>query len=579
MLGLACALAAGCAQTAAVRDRPDLAERITRGAVSPTGDGKVEHEGDRTDRAGGPAGVEGHRADDPTAALSLPASAISLEEALELAMRFSPVLAQSRAALDAARANVEIADAGFRPTIQGNESFQAFSSQTGFSGTPIGGRFPVLPVRGFGPGSQDFNLAEAQLKWTVFQFGKQMARHGQAVLRTEIADLQLKRSCQSVAYEVGQAYFRVLEAKAAVEIAVRAVQRAEAFRAESAALLRRGVITREEHLRVEARVAVVRQERADARSAEEVAVAALNRAMGIDVNAPTRVAERRQAPRLELPLDATLKLAAASRPEIPVMVRGITVAEQDVRIARADFLPSVSIQAGYSNISGTNIQNANVAAGGIFVTHELYGGGRRRGQLRAAEAGVRSAIAQAQQVCDGIAYEVNAAFHGVEDAWERIASARATHEQASENLRLVSNRFRTGDATPAELMEARAAETAAEQTYNAAFYLYQRAIQQLEYAVGAALPTADAGAPTPPGAGPSAAAPPPGTPSPFRPSSPSGEFPGLPPPLQFGGPGAVGPTPLPQPPSTPSPGTAPMMGPPSLSRPPYESNSPFGVRP
>src|SRR5262249_48775943 len=158
---------------------------------------------------------------------------------------------------------------------------------------------------------------------------------------------------------------------------------------------------------------------------------------GIDVNAPTRVAERRRAPAVDLPLEAALKLAVASRPEIPVMVRGLTVAEQDVKIARADFLPTVSIQAGYSNVTGTRVQNANVGAGGIFVTQDLYGGGRRRGQLHAAQAGVRSAVAQVQQVCDGIAYEVNAGFHGVEDARERIRAARATFDQASEYLRLV----------------------------------------------------------------------------------------------------------------------------------------------
>ncbi|MDR3638504.1 MAG: TolC family protein [Isosphaeraceae bacterium] len=518
------------------------------------------------------------REGDGRQALALPSNAVTLDEALALSREHSPILAQARAALDAARANVEITDAAFLPTIQGNYSVQAFSSQTGFTGTPVGGKFPVLPVRGFGPGTQDFNIAEAQLKWTVFQFGKQLARHGQSMLKTEIADLQLVRSSQSVAFDVGQAYFRVLEAKAAVEIAEKAVQRAEAFQKESGDLLRRGVITREEYLRADARLAAVRQERTDARSEEEVAVAALNRAMGIDVNAPTRVVDRRQAPQLDLELDGALKLAVANRPEIPVVVRGIAVAEQDVKIAQADFLPSVSIQAGYSNVTGTGVQNANVGAGGIFVTQELYGGGRRRGQLRAASAGVRSATAQAQQVCDGIAYEVNVAFRGVEDARERIGTARASLVQASENLRLVTNRFGTGDATPSELIDARSAETSAEQTYNAAFYLYQRAILRLEFAVGTELPTGPEKLPSPPGAGPVPPAPPSGT-SPFRPSAGAPGFPGLPPPLEFGGPPPATLSPLPTPPAPTPPGTPPLFGPPALSRPPYESTSPFGARP
>lgn len=588
VLVLLVAVVAGCIQTPEVPDHPELAARVSRAeavSASEPRDAATEP-APRHDPSVKPVAVAAEavarREADATAAPSVPDEPLTLQQARDLAMRYSPVLAQSRATVDAARANIEITDAAFRPTVQGNQAFQTFSSQTGYAGIPIGGRFPQLPVRGFGPGTQDFNVAEAQLKWTIFQFGKQVARHGQAVLRTQVAEFQLKRSFQSVGYEVGQAYFRVLAARASVATAERAVERAEAFRAESASQLRRGAITREEHLRVEASLAAMRQDLTDARSEEEVAIAGLNRAMGINVNAPTRVADRRRAPEIDVPLDGALRLAAANRPEIPVMVRGIRVAEEDVKIARADYLPSVSIQAGYSNVTGTHVQNANVGAAGIFVTHELYGGGRRRGQVRAAEAGVRSAIAQAQQVCDGIAYEVKVAFHGLEDARERIRAARVAYEQAVENLRLVGNRYRTGDATPAELMDARASETAAEQTYNAAFYFDQQAVLRLEFAVGAELPVAREELPAQLGIGPIAPGPPTG-PSPFRPSAPASRLPGLPPPRDFGGPAPTGPVPLPGTAAPGTPSTPPLLGPtspsPSLSRPPYESNSPYGVRP
>ncbi len=139
-------------------------------------------------------------------------------------------------------------------------------------------------------------MAEAQLKWTIFQFGKQLAKYEQSQLKTEIAKLETERAYQTVCYDVAQAYFRVLEAKSALEIAERSVEQAEAYSKESGDLLRRGVITREENLRAEASLAGFRQERFDAKSAEEVAVAALNRAMGININAPTHVAERARLP-------------------------------------------------------------------------------------------------------------------------------------------------------------------------------------------------------------------------------------------------------------------------------------------
>lgn len=507
---------------------------------------------------------------------------LTLEAAQELAFRWSPVLAEARASVDVARGGLEVAYSGFWPTVQGNYGYQVFSSDVGFAG--VRGRFPVLPLRGLGPGEQDFHITEAQMKWTVFQFGRQLAKFDQGRFKTEVAALQLDRTGQTVTYDVTQAFFRVLEARSKVEIAERAVDRAESFRRESADRLQRGVIVQEEHLQAEAALAGVRQELVDTRSEEEVAVAALNRAMGIDVNAPTKVVERREAPRMDLSLEQCLNRAIDNRREIPVVRLGIGIAEQDTRIARADYLPTVSIQAGYSNVTGTGVQNANVGAGGIFIAQDLFTSGRRRGQLRAAEASVRAAVAQAQQICDGIAYEVNASFHEVEDARERIVAARVVYDQSRENLLLVTNRYRDGDATPAELVASMASETKAEETHNVAYYIYQRALAKLEFATGAPLPLV-------PGAEPMSHAPstegerrgepipptgPPGVESPFRPRP--GGLPGLPPPIDLGAP-STRPVPLLPIPSGPGvrPGVPDLFGPPNL--PSYESTSPYGNKP
>ncbi|WP_165069078.1 TolC family protein [Paludisphaera rhizosphaerae] len=511
------------------------------------------------------------------------AEELSLERARELAMRYSPVLRAARAAVDASMGDLEVVDAAFKPAFQGNYGYQAFSSDVGFVGTR--GRFPVLPVRGFGPGAQDFHVSEVQMKWTIFQFGRLLSKDRQARFKTEVARLEADRACQTVAYQVARTYFQVLEAESARKIADRAVERAEAYRREAGDLLQRGSITREQALRVEADLASVRQAQSDARSEEEVAVAALNQTMGINVNAPTRVAERRDAPRLDLELKGALEISVANRREIPVVLRGIAIAREGVDFARAEFLPSVSVQAGYSNVTGTGVQNANVGAGGIFLTQDLYAGGKRRGQLRSAEAGLRGAEAQAQQVCDLIAFEVNEAFRSFEDARSRIDAARAVYLQAVENHRLVGSRYQAGDATPAEVVEARASETKSEQTFNSAFYQYQRALARLEYAVGGPLPISAEQLPAaaPVEAGPDRTPGPPSGESPFR-ARPGGSLPNLPNAPSFALPSTEPAPSIPSPtipPRSGQPSGEPgLFGPPSsLSRPPYESNSPYGAKP
>jgi outer membrane protein len=499
---------------------------------------------------------------------------LTLEEAKSLAFRLNPSLGQSLAAVETAAGNEEIAYSGFLPTIQGNYGYQAFSSQTGFSGTPIGGRFPLLPVRGFGPGSQEFSVTELQLRWAVFQFGRQFAKHDQSVLREEIAQLQADRARQSVEFDVSQAFFRALEARSSRVIAEEGLRRAEAVLGDARNQERRGVLTAEDVLRAEVQVAEVRQLLTRARSAVRVTVAGLNRAIGLDVSAPTEVADRREQPSVTLSLEDSLGLALRNRREIAVVQKGIADANLGVKIAKADYLPTISIQSSAADITGSGVQNGRVLAGGLFATHDFYTGRKRRGELRAAEAAVRRAATQAKQIVDGVAYEVHYAHAAVDDARETVAQARTTVAQARENFRLVDNRYKTGDAQPTDVIDAHTAQTRAEQDLNAALYQYQTAVARLEFAVGAPV-AAPSAAPEEP------AVPPPTTPSPFarpetqpppRGAKPSAiEFRSLLRPL--GGPDLLAvpaPSPLIQP-TTPGPATggAPPSGTPGLSRPPY----------
>jgi outer membrane protein len=529
-------------------DRPDVA--------GPTSDISNDAES-----AGKPTTTSGHQ--------------LTLEDAKSLALRLNPILGQSFAAVETAAGNEEIAYSAFLPTVQGSYGYQGFSSQTGFSGTAPSGRFPLLPVRGFGPGSQEFSVTEIQMRWTIFQFGRQVAKHDQSVLREEITRLQADRAWQSVEFDVSQAYFRALEARSSLVIAEEGLARAEAVLRDARNQERRGVLTPEDVLRAEVQVAEVRQILTRAKSAVRVTIAGLNRAIGLDVSAPTEVADRRQQPFVKLTLEDSLGLALVNRREIEVVRKGIADANLGVKIAKTDYLPTISIQSAASDITGTAVQNGRVLAGGLFATQDLFTGGKRRGQVRAAEAAVRRAAAQAKQIVDGVAYEVHYAHTAVDDARESVAQARTTVAQARENLRLVDNRYKTGDAQPTDVIDAHTAQTRAEQELNTALYEYQTAVARLEFAVGAPIAA--------PATAPEALAVPPATtaPSPFarqetpgrsRSARPSPlEIPTLPPALRGSDtfPELAPPTPFPPATPRPSPLGETPSGSQGLAVPPY----------
>src|SRR5262249_39039749 len=97
----------------------------------------------------------------------------------------------------------------------------------------------------------------------------------------------------------------------------------------------------------------------------------------------------------------------------------------------------------------------------------------------------RDALDQAEEVADTIAFQVNKAYREVVAARKGIERSRPAVEDARENYRLVLARYRAGEATASDIVEAEATLTRAEQDYLNSLYDYRTALIRLEYAVGA----------------------------------------------------------------------------------------------
>ena len=181
LLIFALAQSAGCVQTPSVLPEAGLAQRIA--PLGPEAESAGRASGSAS--ASPPEAAE-TRPNTPASGervepLPLPDIAagreppLTLNEAKQLAWRLNPQLAVAREAITAAQGDEEVAFSGYLPTFSANSGYQAFSSQVGFIGIPPHGRLINLPVRGFGPGTQDFTVTDLQMKWVVWEFGRQFA--------------------------------------------------------------------------------------------------------------------------------------------------------------------------------------------------------------------------------------------------------------------------------------------------------------------------------------------------------------------------------------------------------------------
>jgi outer membrane protein TolC len=491
------------------RDHEGLAQRILPPPNSDVDQAPSAPDNDIQETAGGnPASLGGLRTPDQVAAepLTLPAlrvpthascepgQPLSLPEAITLAFRLQPRLRASLESIQQAQGREDIAFAAFLPTASTGYVAGGFHIQAGGTGFPIPGvpnspNFTILPVLGSIPvgleGQSGFEMAEVKLQWLICDFGRRLGRYNQAGIAVDIAQLQTQRAYQTVADDVAVAYYQLLRARSLHRIATESVRRGQDDLDVARKLGKGGVIEREKVLRAEVALAQTQRALDVAEEGESIAVAALNLAIGVNVSAATGVVDTGDVPSFTQSLADCLRAAVNGRREFQVARQAVRVAQVGSRVARADFAPRVVAEGNYLDFQQSSPRgHFDLPFGFIKLEWELFEGGKRVAEMRVADSKIREAQAQAESIADTIAFQVNQAYRQLIAARKGIDRSRPAVEQARETYRLVVARSRQGDATPAELTEAEAGLTRAEQDYANSIYDYLTAIDRLQYAMG-----------------------------------------------------------------------------------------------
>jgi outer membrane protein len=404
----------------------------------------------------------------------------TLTSAIAFAQIHNPRLRAARAAIDRAGGLEQVAFAPFLPEVGLLTQSGTVSSNEGPGTTgPTGYLIPT------GSGGHSYSQTELQLQMLLCDFGRTNGRYRQALAREEIARLQFVRADQTVQFDVSAAYFNLLLARASQRIQEDAVRRAEAILNDTRARRKGGVADRDDVLRAQVQLSETQEALINARESVLAAIARLNNTMGRNSGWPIQIEEPGSPPLVVgLTLSASLERAAERRPEISLVREAIAAAQGGQQAARAEFLPRIYARASTGRVEGANILPGWQAGAGLHLDIPLYSGGRHQGELRAAEADVEAAFADAQGILDAISLEVNLAYRSMVATGERIALSRTAVVQAEENLRLVRVKYRNGNATPTDIVDAETALTRSQQRFQSASFLYLIALARLNYSVG-----------------------------------------------------------------------------------------------
>ncbi len=402
---------------------------------------------------------------------------LTLEECIAIALEAQPKIRATLYDYAAARYRVNQAFAPLLPQLTGSASATR-SSQVFLTTSPTTG------ITSQGIASRQFAdtfLAQVQLSQLLFDFGKNLAATEAARKLAEVAveDVELQR--QLIALAVKEAYTNTLFTQRLIKVNQQALDRADLNLKSAKGFFEVGTRPKSDVARAEVDVANAKVDLIRARNALRTAIVALNIAMAIDVDTPTKILDNLVFEAVTIDRQARRAEALKNRPEYRQALLKMAAAQATERQTFRNFFPDISGTGTYGGSQPALNENWSL---GLSFTWSLFDGGGRIAKYQEAKANFEGAKARVKSTELDIIQNVEQSEIAVEEAQERIQAAQALVASAQENFRLAQGRFDAGVGTILELTDAQLALTQAQSTESQALADYRIALARLDRAVG-----------------------------------------------------------------------------------------------
>jgi outer membrane protein TolC len=251
------------------------------------------------------------------------------------------------------------------------------------------------------------------------------------------------------------------------------------------AQLEAGTAARFDVTRAAVDVANRKQTLIQAQNQVQVAQAALNRVMGIDVNQPVAVQDQEVPVAVEtVDIPAEMAKALQARPDILQANSSILSAKKNVAFVSKENKPALAafFSTDYTNASTVFSGSALTHTYGINMAWPIWTGGVTTARIAQAKNDVNIAADALGVTKLSIEQEVRTAALNLIEASKRVATSQENVSLAEESLRLSMIRYEEGVAIQVEVSDAETALVQARINYVSARYDYLTALAQLQRA-------------------------------------------------------------------------------------------------
>ncbi|HYX54370.1 MAG TPA: TolC family protein [Candidatus Limnocylindrales bacterium] len=305
-----------------------------------------------------------------------------------------------------------------------------------------------------------------------------------AELGREIALEQVRGQRQKIAAQVRAAYYNLVSAQAAVQATREEVKTLEEAQRVTARYRLQEAVLRADVLDVDARLAKSRYQLSVTENGLSTEREHLNELLGRDLATPFRVEAMPEDDSSDLTLEAARHNAAENRPEIREARLKETQAQYDRRIAKAEYIPDISLSVRYMGFNNFQVLPGNVATAGVYFSWEPFDWGRRHNNVAEKSKTVEQARLGAKEAQAQVALEVGTKYRKWQESVLLLKAARTAHEAAAEQFRVTSNRYKEQATLVKDVLQAQARSAEAGSQYQQALSTYWSSLADLRRAMG-----------------------------------------------------------------------------------------------
>ena len=386
-------------------------------------------------------------------AVNLPAFAqlqLSQAECRKMALKNNEEMKIAENSYRQAKLDKEIAFAAYLPELEG--------SLTGIYRKDMDLMGAELQMRGT-------YLAGLTLTQPIFTGGKIVASNKLAKIGVDCAEESLRKTEMDIIAEADNAYWTYIAVGEKVKQLEAYQKQLDELYHQIAKSVEVQMATQADLLRVDSKRSQILYQLKKAKNGVELCRMSLCSTLGVDIHTTIQATETN----IEITSPQQLESSILMRPEYRLLLNQVEAQKQQIKVARADILPTFGISAQYSYYG--NLKLAGQAEDGTPFKQEykdgspmlmasisvpLFRWGKGLKGIKKAKLNYQNAQLDLQRKERLLNIELQQAIQNIADGYNLVETANIGMSQAAENLRNMQNSYDVSMCTLTDLLDAQA---------------------------------------------------------------------------------------------------------------------------